>query len=744
MRHKLVSHVIGAAAALATVTVAARADADRKHARTDRRGPGAVLTVKSGHAAIALANAQHARPTPLGRVATGKSTALPAGLSCQNPDSEAAITSDRESGYLVAEDFTPAASGTITQVTWRGAYWDFDSLPERECVTIPTDLFEIAYYADADADGVPDDVPVARFRASNGSLTLTQRVDTGASIADRATEYEYSATHAPFDVQQDTCYWIEITNAVTACSWLWEASVDGNGRSFQAGDGITSPTGYDRADLSSDDLTFCVDVLLGEPTACTPDAPSNDTWQQAATLPGDGEFDFDSFSATMTGPSHAACMASGHTEVDHDLWYYWTANCDATAVVWTCFKDTTVDTKIAVYNGCQGCAPSDATILACNDDRCDLEAVPRQSLATFRAVANQRYLIRLGTYPGSPGGPGQFEIRCPATDAQPNCPGSTDCCDPDTTDTPGCSDGSCCNLVCLCDPFCCEDAWVSECSIGGYRGYGCSADQLCLDSCAICGNPEADGCCCASTRPGCSDAVCCEAVCDADQFCCEVEWDENCATDGFGDPPSGNGAAVLCPGLCRGERHCPDGPVTLINPPDGTIDARQPHTPSSADQPQGIDTIELFAPEGADDSLCWGLCHTGGTDEGVTVTSVQSDGGGRFTVHLSGPIPTAAATDLVYHGCAGSRTVGTVTAHPGNVNGDGEANPTDIETLIECCLNRQCEPPLSPTEAVYRCDINRSGAITPADLLREIDILNGADPYAPWLNTPLPGPAVCP
>ena len=43
-----------------------------------------------------------------------------------------------------------------------------------------------------------------------------------------------------------------------------------------------------------------------------------------------------------------------------------------------------------------------------------------------------------------------------------------------------------------------------------------------------CGDPKAGSCYEANGTPACSDAACCEAVCEVDSFCCETEWDASC------------------------------------------------------------------------------------------------------------------------------------------------------------------------------------------------------------------------
>ena len=60
-----------------------------------------------------------------------------------------------------------------------------------------------------------------------------------------------------------------------------------------------------------------------------------------------------------------------------------------------------------------------------------------------------------------------------------------------------------------------------------------------------CGDPKSGDCCLATGTPSCNDEVCCDAVCAADAFCCETEWDQVCADQ----------AAFLCASCGAGS--CP-------------------------------------------------------------------------------------------------------------------------------------------------------------------------------------------
>lgn len=83
-------------------------------------------------------------------------------------------------------------------------------------------------------------------------------------------------------------------------------------------------------------------------------------------------------------------------------------------------------------------------------------------------------------------------------------------------DTYGCNDAGCCENVCEIDPACCTSSWDEA----------CVAWALC--QCILCGSPATGQCCTPHELPYCDLRVCCDSVCEVDQFCCQVRWDESC------------------------------------------------------------------------------------------------------------------------------------------------------------------------------------------------------------------------
>jgi hypothetical protein len=174
----------------------------------------------------------------------------------------------------------------------------------------------------------------------------------------------------------------------------------------------------------------------------------------------------------------------------------------------------------------------------------------------------------------------------------------------------------------------------------------------------------------------------------------------------------------------------------FVEPEDGVVDARQPYPPTDPGQAQGIDTIVVEAPLGADadDGGCWSICETDstGTDNmvtGVTFNFIDE----TWTLELLRPITPGAVTKIVYTDRFDTEYVaGVLWSHPGNVDGGPNADLGDIQEEIDH-LNG-----VTPLWGLYSSDIDHSGKLAPGDLLRLIDLYNGAADFIPWGGTPLP------
>lgn len=290
--------------------------------------------------------------------------------------------------------------------------------------------------------------------------------------------------------------------------------------------------------------------------------PANDACANAITV-ANGTLTFNNLNATTDGPDEAGCSFFGRTQVESDIWYVYTATCTGPAVVSLCGSD--YDTKLAVYGG-NNCPA--VNMLGCSDDDCGSGIENVQSRVEFNAAIGLEYLIRVGAFEDAEG-TGRLTISC-NVDA---CATSTNTCFAlTTTGGGGCDNATCCASVCDLDRFCCDVTWDNTCAgeaegvcngnflacnasagaCGTAHGTGgCSTTTCCNTVClsdpfccltewdATCVN-EAESAClltcgagageCNATHltPGCNNESCCATVCATDEFCCSTEWDQVC------------------------------------------------------------------------------------------------------------------------------------------------------------------------------------------------------------------------
>lgn len=130
--------------------------------------------------------------------------------------------------------------------------------------------------------------------------------------------------------------------------------------------------------------------------------PANNDCSSAAAISGLGRFDFDNNGGSTDGPDEPQCCDFSSCAIHNDVWFCWSATESGPVALQTCGL-TTLDTKIAVYDGCT--CPQGAAYVGCNDDNCGL-----QSRVEWTAAAGHSYLIRLGAFGATQFGSGQFEI----------------------------------------------------------------------------------------------------------------------------------------------------------------------------------------------------------------------------------------------------------------------------------------------------------------------------------------------
>ncbi|MBI4716687.1 MAG: hypothetical protein HY763_02700 [Planctomycetes bacterium] len=186
---------------------------------------------------------------------------------------------------------------------------------------------------------------------------------------------------------------------------------------------------------------------------------------------------------------------------------------------------------------------------------------------------------------------------------------------------------------------------------------------------------------------------------------------------------------------------CPDGNVVWVDPPAGVVDARQPHPPANAAALQGIDRFTVFAPSAVDPAACWSVCRSDGTGGADEIERVQDNGDGTLAVVLRRPITAGTAVTLTYTSDSGcTRARGEFAALPGDVAADGTTSAQDVLSWVNRCANRTVPPPFG----VYSCDVDHSAAVSASDLVRLVDLLNGAGQFDVWKDRRVSRAFPCP
>lgn len=143
--------------------------------------------------------------------------------------------------------------------------------------------------------------------------------------------------------------------------------------------------------------------------------PANDNCADATPISEGTNQMITTVDATTDGLDHAGpdlCESGGTTPAVtyNDVWYMYTSTITG-QVEWTLCGTVDFDSKIYVYNGSANCPPTDADVLACNED--SGTCANSSSAVTFDVVAGETYLLRVGGYgDGAPGasGSGTFDI----------------------------------------------------------------------------------------------------------------------------------------------------------------------------------------------------------------------------------------------------------------------------------------------------------------------------------------------
>jgi subtilisin family serine protease len=176
------------------------------------------------------------------------------------------------------------------------------------------------------------------------------------------------------------------------------------------------------------------------------------------------------------------------------------------------------------------------------------------------------------------------------------------------------------------------------------------------------------------------------------------------------------------------------GPIRFLRtwPPRFSIDARQPSEPNGSDR-TGWQLVDLLI--GGDLSGmtvdAFELVQEGANEPLPLLLALQERIDSHFNIRviLSRGISVEAWTTITHVDSGSSVRIGYL---PGDTNGNGVSDGTDVTTLTDAIKG--------PPDAlqVWSVDIDRSGKLAPADILREIDLLNGAEEYDTYEGARLP------
>ena len=169
--------------------------------------------------------------------------------------------------------------------------------------------------------------------------------------------------------------------------------------------------------------------------------------------------------------------------------------------------------------------------------------------------------------------------------------------------------------------------------------------------------------------------------------------------------------------------------IVSSEPPDGAIDARQPSEPDGTN-PAGWDSIAItFDADVTNLTPADFSIAVDPPGPAPVIAELLADGD-TVTIMLSETVPLQAWT-IVTHDPSGARV--RIGYLPADANNDRLSYTNDVSFMIDA-LNGVVDP----APPAYQTDIDRSGMVNANDILRTIDLLNGAGVYGEYLGATLP------
>lgn len=190
-------------------------------------------------------------------------------------------------------------------------------------------------------------------------------------------------------------------------------------------------------------------------------ALAQDECSSAPTLVSGVASAFNTATATASAEpvSDAQCTGTylNWNATQQDVWFKWVAPAQNGTVNITTCSAGSYDTSIALYEG----ACASLTQVACNGDSNSGNSSCQQyysEITGFVTTPGATYYVRVGGYNGATG---TGNLTLTFTQGAANC-GSAGACNV-VHATPGCSDVTCCNIVCNLFPSCCDTGWDQSC-----------------------------------------------------------------------------------------------------------------------------------------------------------------------------------------------------------------------------------------------------------------------------------------
>ena len=415
--------------------------------------------------------------------AQGEETTATSACSIEGPDncqpfddSFNFVPSDRQwgdTGMLAADDFVPLES-TLTSLCVWGFYIDNDpAVPDDQDDCGPrvnADHFRVRVYRNDPGNGRMPGILVSESTAMSQREVLPTSV-VEALLGNEMYAYQMTLNTPIADLAPGQVYWLEVSNDPTIsgppqCLWLWsQRQRTSSTYSVTVGD-----YGYEPGFESPFDNTFCTNFpiqpsVLGTQlgacctcgngcsektlsdcdyisgfwdvtrTTCAgatcPSFSTNDNCVDGPTIITDGLYTFNNQCATTDGYGPID-TEYGLSQIEGDLWYYFTAPANCVLTIETCFTPWGFDTVLAVYHvpdnptACPPCALladpngsqiSSATLAGIGqDDSCspavggggrwsDIGQIARN------ALAGECFLIRVGGFDGYRG-TGILSVDC--------------------------------------------------------------------------------------------------------------------------------------------------------------------------------------------------------------------------------------------------------------------------------------------------------------------------------------------